>query len=195
MNGEKCKETISSKFGEIREKLNQRENELIEEVDETKNQKKKEILIQKDDLEIISQGIKSASEITETLLKKGTNVEIGVSKKQVIARLETLQNLSYSLDPIQDSHFQFNFSSNFDLLIGFIKEFGSVFSQEYQISSKNSLIDDTGFNKEVATINKPISFKIISIDSNGKRSQPLIQDSPLPFEIEIKTPDGSHIQV
>ena len=87
INSEKYKKEISRKIRKIRDQLKQREKELIEEVDEIKNQKKKEILIQKDELEMISEGIKSTSEITEILLKKGTNVEIGMSKKQVVGSI------------------------------------------------------------------------------------------------------------
>ena len=55
-NSEKYFKTIGSQFEEIREVLRQRESELIVEVNDIKEQKKKELQLQKEELEMILQG-------------------------------------------------------------------------------------------------------------------------------------------
>ena len=55
-NSEKYFKTIGSQFEEIREVLRQRESELIVEVNDIKEKKKKELQLQKEELEMILQG-------------------------------------------------------------------------------------------------------------------------------------------
>ena len=78
---------------------------MIEKVEEQKDVHKKEILIQKEEMELILNGMKATTEITEILIVNGSNIEIGKSKKQVVARLDTLNSFPLSLEPIHDSIF------------------------------------------------------------------------------------------
>ena len=56
-NAMKCKEMISLKFEELMKELKEREKKIIVEIDEIKEQKKKEISIQKDEMEMMHKRI------------------------------------------------------------------------------------------------------------------------------------------
>ena len=124
-NAMKCKEMISMKFEELMKELKERENELIQKVEEIKEQKKKEIYIQKDEMEMMLHGIKTTSQITQIMIENGTQIEIGKSQKQVMARLDTLNSFPYSFEPIHDSYFNFN-SIKIDDIIQNINHFGEI---------------------------------------------------------------------
>ena len=55
----------------------------------------------------------------------GTDLEIEFSKKQVIARLETLKSMKYSLDPVRDSHFGFD-ATKLNSFCETIEHFGQI---------------------------------------------------------------------
>ena len=130
----KCKEMISMKFEELMKELKEREKKMIVEIEEIKEQKKKEIYIQKDEMEMMLHGIKTTSQITQILIENGTQIEIGKSQKQLMARLDTLNSFPYSFEPIHDSYFNFN-SIKIDDLIQNINHFGEMVTKDPGISS------------------------------------------------------------
>ena len=73
---------------------------MIEKVDELKNVQKKELFIQKEEMEMILNGIKTTTEFSRILIENGTNIEIGMSQKQILARFNTLINLPFSHESI-----------------------------------------------------------------------------------------------
>ena len=197
-NAQRSEKSIHKKVEELREKLNQREATLIAQVSEVKERKRKEMIFQKEQLEKLLDGIKSSSQITETMLKRGTNVEIGMSKKQVISRLDELHAFPQPLEPIHDSCIRFDFLAKFNTLIESINEFGSIISKEADISPLNSFVDLSGFDMQ-PTLSQPVSFKISAINSRGEKfmsnDMEVDGEETLPFSIELKTPNNTPTQV
>jgi len=71
-------------------------------------QKEKELKLEKEGSEMFGEGMKSAAHFTKTLLAKGSQVEIAMSKKVVLGRLTTLNQVKIELTPCYDSLLRFS---------------------------------------------------------------------------------------
>ena len=132
VNGIKYCELISLKIGEMIEKMKERGKELIEKVEELKNVEKKELMIQKGEMELILHGMKSTTEMTEMMIENGTNIELGMSKKQIIDRLNTLNSFPLSLEPIHDPIFNFD-ESKFDQILEMVNHCGEIIPKKRSV--------------------------------------------------------------
>ena len=197
-NARNCEEQIQKEIQEMTDRLLQRQVELMGSVEEIRHQKRKELNLQKDDLEFTLQGMAGSIEIIQNILDHGTPVEIATDMKQMNSRLDTLDRFDYSLQPCQDSILQFDLI-NKESLINLINEFGSIPSNS--ISSDHSSIEIAHAAESSAVnvglranpfVGKPFSFQVIARDSKGNK----IKDGiPFPFSTEIIAPDQSVIKV
>ena len=90
-----------------KKKKKERKNELLGETEAVRLQKEKELKLEKEGLEMFGEGMKSAAHFTKTLLAKGSQVEIAMSKKAVLGSLTTLNQVKIELTPCYDSLLRF----------------------------------------------------------------------------------------
>ena len=77
---------IHKLFEKVREALDKREAEVLQEADKMRHQKEKELRVQKDDVEFVYEGSNYSTAFATTILTEGTDTEIAVSRNQVVAR-------------------------------------------------------------------------------------------------------------
>jgi len=109
-------------------------------------QKEKELKLQKEGLVIFELGMRSASHFTTTLLAKGSQVEVAMSKKAVLDRLTTLNQAKLELTPCHDSLLRFS-EVGLETLTRATSQFGAVSGN--QTSHITSYVDRQGRQVEL----------------------------------------------
>ena len=91
----------------LREMVNEREAQLLSEVETVRHEKEKELVSQKHHFEFLLVGIRESTEFGEVLVKEGSESEIVASQREVVSRLTTLgQETERSLE-LTDSPIEF----------------------------------------------------------------------------------------
>jgi len=97
--------------------------------------KEKELKLQKEGLEMFGEGMRSAAHFTKTLLAKGSQVEVAMSKEAVLGRLTTLNQAKLELTPCHDSLLRFS-EAGLETLTRATNQFGAVSgNQTFHITS------------------------------------------------------------
>jgi len=169
----------------LREMVNEREAQLLSEVETVRHEKEKELVSQKHHLEFLLVGIRESTEFGEVLVKEGSESEIVASQKAVVSRLTSLnqEKEKSQMEPTTDSTIVFEGDAGGLRQVGeVVKVFGSVVSRD--ISAEKSSIE--GQPSELISINQAVSFKVIVVDKKGNR----VTSSPkgkgiIPFVVEI----------
>jgi len=92
----------------LREMVNEREAQLLSEVETVRHEKEKESVDQKNPLEFLLVGIRESTQFGEVLVTEGSESEIVASQKDVVSRLTTLgQEMEKSQEPATDSTITF----------------------------------------------------------------------------------------
>ena len=108
-----------------------------------------------------------ASLFTKTLLAKGSQVEVAMSKKAVLGRLATLTQAKLELTPCHDSLLRFN-EAGLETMTRATSQFGAMSSN--QTSHITSYVDRQGRQSSGAvSLNEEVSFSIISMNKEGER--------------------------
>jgi len=94
---------VRNSFADLRLDVDRREREVLEELRKTKERKEMELQQQKEELEALLAGIRISTQFTEKLLADGTEVEIAMSKSQVLDRLEHLTEASCGTDLVHEA--------------------------------------------------------------------------------------------
>ena len=169
LNAQNAVEQIRSAFAKARANLDKRENELLGETEAVRLQKEKELKLQKEGLEMFEEGMRSAAHFTKTLLAKGSQVEVAMSKKAVLSRLTTLNQAKIELTPCHDSLLKFS-EAGLETLTRATSQFGAVSGN--QTSHTTSYVDRQGKQSSGAvSLNEEVSFSIISMNKEGERIQ------------------------
>jgi len=177
----------------VREMVNEREAQLLSEVETVRHEKEKELVSQKHHLEFLLVGIRESTQFGEVLVKEGSESEIVASQKEVVSRLTTLgqEKEKSQMEPTTDSTIVFEGDAGGLRQVGeVVKVFGGVVSRD--IFAEKSSIE--GQPSVSMSINQVVSFKVIVVDKKGNR----VTSSPkgkgiIPFVVEI-TMNGNQQQ-
>jgi len=169
----------------LREMVNEREAQLLSEVENVRHEKEKELVSQKHHLEFLLVGIRESTQFGEVLVREGSESEIVASQKEVVSRLTTLgqEKEKSQMEPATDSTIVFEGDAGGLRQVGeAIKGFGGVVSRD--ISAEKSCIE--GQPSGSVSVNQAVSFKVIVVDKKGNR----VTSSPkgkgiIPFVVEI----------
>ena len=188
---------IHSACEKLREMVNEREAQLLSEVETVRHEKEKELVSQKHHLEFLLVGIRESTQFGEILVKEGSESEIVASQKEVVSRLTTLgqEKEKSQMEPATDSTIVIVFERDAGGLsqVGeVIKLFGGVVSRD--ISAEKSTIE--GQPSGSVCINQVVSFKVTVVDKKGNR----VTSSPkgkgiIPFLVEITLNEKQQQQV
>ena len=116
----------------LREMVNEREAQLVSEVETVRHEKEKELVSQKHHLEFLLVGIRESTQFGEVLVKEGSESEIVASQKEVVSRLTTLgqEKEKSQMEPATDSTIAFEGDAGGLGQVGeVIMVFGSVVSR------------------------------------------------------------------
>jgi len=177
----------------LREMVNEREVQLLSEVETVRHEKEKELVSQKHHLEFLLVGIRESTQFGEVLVKEGSESEIVASQKEVVSRLTSLgqEKEKSQMEPTTDSTITFEGDAGGLRQVGeVVKGFGSVL--RWDISAEKSFVE--GQPSGSISINRSVSFKVIVVDKKGNR----VTSSPegkgiILFVVEI-TLDGKQQQ-
>ena len=125
----------------LREMVNEREAQLLSEVETVGHEKEKELVSQKHHLEFLLVGIRESTQFGEVLVKEGSESEIVASQKDVVSRLTSLglEKEKSQMEPATDSTIVFWGDPGGIGQVGeAIKVFGSVVSRD--ISAEKSTV-------------------------------------------------------
>ena len=123
----------------LREMVNEREAQLLSEVETVRHEKEKELVSQKHLLEFLLVGIRESTQFGEVLVKEGSESEIVASQKEVVSRLTSLgqEKEKSPMEPATDSTIVFEGDGGGLRQVGeAIKVFGSVVTRD--ISAEKS---------------------------------------------------------
>ena len=169
LNAQNTVKQINTAFAKAQANLDKRKNELLGETEAVRLQKEKELKLQKEGLEMFGEGMRSASHFTKTLLAKGSQMEVAMSKKAVLGRLTTLNQAKIELTPCYDSLLRFS-EAGLETLTRATSQFGAVSGN--QTSHITSYIDRQGRQSSGAvSLNEEVSFSIISMNKEGEKIQ------------------------
>ena len=157
---------IHSACEKLREMVNEREAQLLSEVETVRHEKEKELVSQKNHLEFLLVGIRESTQFGEVLVKEGSESEIMASQKEVVSRLTTLEQEKEKspMEPATDSTIVFAGDAGGLRQVGeVVKGFGVVVSRD--ISAEKSSIE--GQPSGSVSTNQAVSFKVIVVDKKG----------------------------
>ena len=126
----------------LREMVNEREVQLLSEVETVRYEKEKELASQKHHLEFLLVGIRESTQFGEVLVSEGSESEIVASQKDVVSRLTSLgqEKEKSQMEPTTDSTIVFEGDAEGLRQVGeVIRGFGSVVSRV--ISAEKSFVE------------------------------------------------------
>ena len=166
-------DTIRNSFADLRLDVDKREREVLEELRKTKEHKEGELRQQKEELEALLVGIRISSRFTEKLLADGTEVEIAMSKTQVLARLKHLAQASCNTDLVHEALIMFADDSR-GKIVEIIKTFGKIV---LKMQSAEIPTIDCGNTVGSLFVGDLVSFSIVnpSKDKKRKNTQYLVE--------------------
>ena len=150
---------IHSACEKLREMVNEREAQLLSEVETVRHEKEKELVSQKHHLEFLLVGIRESTQFGEVLVKEGSESEIMASQKEVVSRLTSLghEKEKSQMEPATDSTIVFERDEGLRQVEKVIKVFGSVVSRD--ISAEKSSIE--GQPSGSISINQVVSSRFL----------------------------------
>jgi len=176
---------IHSACEKLREMVNEREAQLLSEIETVRHEKAKELMSQKNHLEFLLMGIRESTQFGEVLVKEGSESEIVASQKEVVSRLTTLgqEKEKSQMEPATDSTIVFEgYAGGLRQVGEAIRGFGGIVSRD--VSAEKSTVE--GQPPGLVSINRVVSFKVVVVDRKGNR----VASSPkgkgiIPFLVEI----------
>ena len=192
----KTKEEIHSACEKLRVMVNEREAQLMSEVEELRYEKERELLDQKHQLEVIRFGSREAVEFGEILVKEGNESEIAASQKMVMSRLNNLgsEREKSVMEPVRDATMEFiggDDQHGLKSVEGVIKGFGGVVSRD--ISAEKSSLDGLPSSPSSVLMNQPVVFKVNVVDKKGNKvSSSTSSKTMIPFVVGI-TCNGNQV--
>ena len=181
-------EEIHAACEKLREMVNEREAQLLSEVETVRHDKEKELVSQKHHLEFLLVGIRESTQFGEILVKEGSESEIVASQKDVVSRLTSLreEKEQSQMEPVADSTIVFEWDAEA------IRGFGYFVSRD--ISAEKSSIE--GQPSGSISINQAVLFEVTVVDKKGNRAT----SSPkgkgiIPFVVEIALNGNQQQQV
>jgi len=161
---------INQLFNKIRTKLDQKEQELFNELAEIEKNRKKELEIQKEELQFGIESIIGSCQMIENSISLSNNNKIDARllsmNKLYQSRLNYLSNNIWNIEPCYRSFLEFSISEEEEEAIySNISNIGMI--DEYDISADKYLISRN--DKQKIYENEEFKFEIISYSKDGNQ--------------------------
>lgn len=155
---------IETSFAKAQATLEKRKNELLSEAEKIRYRKEKELKLQRDNLLAMAEGMKTSTTFTKTLVESGTQVEIAMSQKDLLARLTTLTSAKIDLLPCHDATLRYS-EDHLASLTKAIGEYGGVSGN--LADAKFSFVERA--SSSAVKLNETARFTITSMNQEGKK--------------------------
>ena len=126
LNHDKARQNLLTVFEEIHVEVDNRKAILLAQLEEYHHVKDKELLLQRDDLEIVNEGIISSTIFADRLMAARHDIEVILSEKAVIERLNNLCDMPIALNPIHNGRLDFNATHQRKELLDILSQFGMI---------------------------------------------------------------------
>jgi len=180
--------SLQKSFAAMKEALDMRCAQLLGEIEDQKNLKQKELEIQRQDLQLVFDGIRYSSEFTKKMIDKGNDLEVFLSKKPVLERLNFLQTTKLEFTPVHDEVVEY-IEIEKESLLSTIKKFGLVNTN--QRSAQDFKIETVQANASYE-LDKPVTFMIKSL-VNDEKMKEQAKRGGAQFGVTIKGPSGIQV--
>jgi len=176
---------IQATCEKVREMVNEREAQLLSDVEAVRHEKEKDLVTQKHHLEFLLVGVRESTQFGEILVKEGSESEIVASQKEVVSRLTTLgqEKEKSQMEPVTDAIIVFEGEGEGGIrqVAEVITGFGSVVSKD--AAAEKSSVENVPSG---SFVNQAVSFKVVVVNKMGNR----VACSPtgkgfFPFVVEI----------
>jgi len=171
----------------LREMVNEREAQLLSEIETARHQKEKDLVSQKHHLEFLLVGIRESTQFGEVLVKEGSESEIVASQKEVVSRLTSLgQETERSLQPT-DSTIAFDVGG-FRQVGEAIEVFGSVVSDK-EPKKEGAPKKEAALKREAAPKRKEASKEAApkkKADEEGEEKSSKVLDALPPSKFNLE---------
>ena len=111
-NAEQIRQEISKNFQRCVEVIQEREEEIITQVNNIHHMKTKTLEIQMEELELMLGNLNSSIDFTEKVLKHGNEAEVMLVRKQMSQRLHDLNSVKLEYEPLEDDIIDYTFSTD-----------------------------------------------------------------------------------
>jgi len=156
---------IHSQFEQLRELVNEREAQLLGDVDDTRHQKEKDLRAQKDQLEFLLAGVRESSTFAGILAGEGTDAEVLAAHRQVLARLTGLEaeKEKCRLEPVRDATLELVGAGQAEEALRTLVRIGSQ-----DISLDASVVEVQSLATSVI-VGQQFSLRVTVVDRRGKK--------------------------
>ncbi|CAH3106182.1 hypothetical protein pdam_00005620 [Pocillopora damicornis] len=109
---EEVRQEVIQNCKRCREVVQEREEEILTQVNNIYRMKSKTLEIQLDELEMMMGNLNSSIDFTESLLRHGNEAEVMLVKKQMTQRLQDLNSVKLEYLPLEDDLIDYKFSTD-----------------------------------------------------------------------------------
>ena len=106
------RQEVSKNFQRCVEVIQEREQEILAQVNQIHHMKKKTLEIQAEELELMLGNLNSSIDFTEKVLKHGNEAEVMMVRKQMSQRLQDLNDVKLEYEPLEDEVIDYTFSTD-----------------------------------------------------------------------------------
>lgn len=154
---------VQSSFNKVRKAIDERECQIINDLEKIASVKKKELSIQIDDLKFTLESMNGCNTLSKNVLLKGNSFEILAMQRQLVSRLTYLKNLSINTQPITNTSIDYT-PSHERSLMNSILSFGLVSSSN--ISTEMTFVEQI---EKSNFLNEVCSFKVHFLTENSMK--------------------------
>lgn len=194
----RVREELHVAFEQIRAAANEREAELLREIEAMRNETQRDLVTQKSQLKTTQAEMRRFHEFGEILVKEGSESEITTGHKEVNARLAYLEREAegVGMTPRRNPTFRFAGKGELELELQAIKDrikgFSAVTCRE--VSAERSSVEDKP-TQQYSTVNHPVTFKVVVVDNHGSGLTLASLSQGFPFVKATHTRNGIQQQI
>jgi sugar lactone lactonase YvrE len=168
INDKRAEDTVVAEFGKIKAAIDQRQDQILNNLNTTFLQKQSSLTAQMKALECSLQPLQAAIRFAEGLLRDDNIAEILESKNQLIDRLRTLSQKKVELPPVCDEALAFASNSR-QALDKAIQEFGQIDGNlSSDISPRNCHLEPAPKGGKFTTlVNRSFSIRVVIVKADG----------------------------
>lgn len=180
---EEVRQEVYQNCKRCREVIQEREEEILTQVNNLYRMKSKTLEIQLEELQLMLGNLNSSIDFTESLLRHGNEAEVMIVKKQMTQRLHELNNLKLEYLPLEDALIDYTFSTdNFRKAIDHIGEV-----KVYHAYPPYCFATGVGIHRAKA------GLEAVFLVTAKDRMNEIYSGKGEPISVEIEPPEGDPV--
>ena len=180
---EEVRQEVNQNCKRCREVIQEREEEILTQVNNLYRMKSKTLEIQLEELQLMLGNLNSSIDFTESLLRHGNEAEVMIVKKQMTQRLHELNNLKLEYLPLEDALIDYTFST--DNFRKAIEHIGEV--KVYHAYPPYCFATGVGIHRAKA------GLEAVFLVTAKDRMNEIYSGKGEPISVEIEPPEGDPV--